>query len=134
MLGRMTYAGEVRGQARPRFSRSGHAYKDTASRAYERRLAQCWAEQSGVCFDGPVRVSISVWRHLPRSKPRGVTEEPDTLKPDADNIAKAVLDALNGVAWQDDSQVVALSVRKFPRRRVPADIDILHVSVESEES
>ena len=133
MLGRMTYAGEVRGQGRPRFARSGHAYKDAASRAYEGKIAQCWVEQSGACFDGPVRVSISVWRHLPRSKPKGVTSEPDMLKPDADNIAKAVLDALNGVAWQDDSQVVALSVRKYPRLRVPTETDLMYVVVESEE-
>lgn len=133
MLAGMTYAGKVRGQGRPRFTRSGHAYKDAASRAYEAALARCWAEQSGACFDGPVRVNISVWRHLPRSKPKGVSEEPDTLKPDADNIAKAVLDALNGVAWRDDSQVVALSVRKFPRLRVPTDTDMLYVVVESEE-
>ena len=33
-------------------------------------------------------------------------------KPDADNIAKIVLDALNGVAYEDDSQVINLSVQK----------------------
>ena len=33
-----------------------------------------------------------------------------TKKPDADNIAKVVLDALNGVAYRDDSQVVRLAV------------------------
>lgn len=35
-----------------------------------------------------------------------------TKKPDIDNIAKAVLDALNGVAYRDDTQVVELYVRK----------------------
>lgn len=35
-----------------------------------------------------------------------------TKKPDIDNIAKAVLDALNGVAYRDDTQVVKLYVRK----------------------
>lgn len=33
-------------------------------------------------------------------------------KPDADNIAKTVLDALNGYAYQDDAQVVVLSIVK----------------------
>ena len=45
-----------------------------------------------------------------------------TKKPDADNIAKAVCDALNGIAYKDDSQVVDLTVRKyyskFPRVQV----------------
>ncbi|MEX5590971.1 RusA family crossover junction endodeoxyribonuclease, partial [Pseudomonas urmiensis] len=35
-----------------------------------------------------------------------------TKKPDADNIAKAVTDALNGLAYKDDSQIVILSVYK----------------------
>ena len=35
-----------------------------------------------------------------------------TQKPDADNIAKSVLDALNGLAYADDKQVVTLEVDK----------------------
>ena len=35
-----------------------------------------------------------------------------TKKPDADNIAKAILDALNGLAFYDDAQVVYLQVSK----------------------
>ena len=35
-----------------------------------------------------------------------------TKKPDVDNVAKSVLDALNGVAWLDDSQVVRLEISK----------------------
>ena len=33
-------------------------------------------------------------------------------KPDLDNVAKAVLDALNGLAWLDDRQVVYLYTYK----------------------
>ena len=33
-------------------------------------------------------------------------------KPDSDNIAKAILDALNGVAYYDDSQIVELTIKK----------------------
>lgn len=33
-------------------------------------------------------------------------------KPDVDNIAKVVMDALNGLAWHDDSQIVSLSAYK----------------------
>ena len=35
-----------------------------------------------------------------------------TVKPDTDNIAKSILDALNGIAYKDDKQVVTLSVKK----------------------
>ena len=44
---------------------------------------------------------------------RAGPREPRCAKPDCDNLAKAVLDALNGVLWQDDSQVVELSVSKW---------------------
>ncbi len=33
-------------------------------------------------------------------------------KPDCDNIAKIILDALNGLAYDDDAQVVKLYVEK----------------------
>jgi Holliday junction resolvase RusA-like endonuclease len=34
-------------------------------------------------------------------------------KPDIDNVLKIVLDALNGVAYKDDSRVVSVSGRKI---------------------
>lgn len=35
-----------------------------------------------------------------------------TTKPDTDNIAKSILDSLNGIAYKDDKQVVKLTVEK----------------------
>ena len=35
-----------------------------------------------------------------------------TVKPDVDNIAKVVLDSLNGIAYHDDKQVVSVLVEK----------------------
>lgn len=50
----------------------------------------------------------------PKSKRRKRNEpELHAIKPDADNLAKAVLDALNGLAWRDDSQIAVLEVEKF---------------------
>ena len=54
------------------------------------------------------------------------------FKPDADNILKSVLDALTGVAYEDDSQVTTAVVRKMDQ--VPADgTDVLVVSVRADE-
>ena len=36
-----------------------------------------------------------------------------TVKPDCDNLAKSILDSLNGLAYQDDKQVVELSIKKY---------------------
>ncbi|XZN30187.1 RusA family crossover junction endodeoxyribonuclease [Clostridium perfringens] len=38
--------------------------------------------------------------------------EKPTKKPDVDNIAKIILDSLNGVAYKDDSQIVDLRIIK----------------------
>lgn len=65
----------------------------------------------------PVILNVDAYRPLPESRPKRVCSEPDTYKPDADNEAKLVMDALNGLAWADDAQVVDLHVRKHPRAR-----------------
>ena len=53
--------------------------------------------------------------------------KPYTKKPDADNLAKAILDALNGVAYPDDAQIVTLTVRKRY-----GEADMVHVLIEEE--
>lgn len=69
----------------------------------------------------PVIVTIDAYRPLPDSRLKRVRSEPDTYRPDAASEAKLVMDALNGVAWADDSQVVDLHVRKHPRVRGQAE-------------
>ena len=66
---------------------------------------------------GPVRVEVLVFAPLPKKRPKRVVREPYTVKPDADNVAKQVLDALNGLAYADDAAVTELVVRKMPRSR-----------------
>lgn len=110
------YVGAIRGQGRPRFGK-GRTFKAKKDTEYEEAIRTAYIASDGPCFDGPVEVSIFVQRALPKSAPKRINLEPDTHKPDPDNVAKAVLDALNGVAWGDDAQVVSLSVRKLPRVR-----------------
>ena len=45
-------------------------------------------------------------------------------KPDADNIAKSVLDALNGFAYNDDNQIVCLTVQKLYDTNARVEITI----------
>lgn len=125
----MIYEGKVRGQGRPRFRRNGKAYETAQDRAYKKALAEAYKEQSGVWFGEAELVAVvEVERALPKSRPKRVTSEPDTFKPDADNIIKAVLDALNGVAFVDDKQVTAQHVIKWPRTR-KRESDLLTVEL-----
>lgn len=50
-----------------------------------------------------------------------------TKKPDCDNIAKIILDALNGIAYHDDSQVIELSVSKFYSEEPRVEIELFGV-------
>ena len=108
----------VRGKGRPRFVRAtGRAYTPDKTAEAMAAIRAAWLDETDERAPSgtPVTVAITATRPLPKSRPKRVMREADTVKPDADNIAKCVLDALNGVAWDDDTQVTRLSVRKLDR-------------------
>lgn len=57
-------------------------------------------------FEGPVHVETRFLLERPKSVPVKKRPQP-TAKPDLDKLARAVGDALTGVCWKDDAQVVA---------------------------
>jgi Holliday junction resolvase RusA-like endonuclease len=77
---------------------------------WERSIRDAAQTHAGVLLVDAVRVSV--WFVLPRpvSLPKKVRYH--TKKPDIDKLARAVLDALTGVLWKDDSQVVQLTAWK----------------------
>lgn len=72
-----------------------------------------------VILSGELRVIIEAYFKIPKNTKKSdklkmaTNEIRPTKKPDSDNIAKIILDALNGVAYQDDKQVVSLQVEKY---------------------
>jgi Holliday junction resolvase RusA-like endonuclease len=89
--------------------------KTHAVHAYRAALAAA-ARAAGAGVHGePVNVVIDFVVQRPKSHLRksGVKQDaPKLPRFDLDNAAKACLDALNGVAWEDDSQVARLVVEK----------------------
>lgn len=69
--------------------------------------------------DIPLKVYIAVHKSIPKSYNKRKTKEASvnylrpTSKPDCDNIAKGICDALNGLAYPDDRQIVSLVVNKY---------------------
>ena len=53
-----------------------------------------------------------------------------TKKPDLDNVAKIVLDSLNGIAYSDDSQIVKLNVEKHYSENPRVEVTLYEVDVE----
>ena len=113
----ITINGEPRGKGRPRFG-CGHAYTDAKTRAYEKLVQQTYLATGGKRLTGPVRLFIVAHHGIPASWNKAARrlamdgKVPATRKPDADNISKIIMDALNSVAWEDDRQVVSLTVLK----------------------
>lgn len=111
--------GDPVGKARPRVTRSGHAYTPQKTKDYENLVRQCYLSQIGeIKFVGkkPLEVLIEAEFRIPKSTPkknlRTMDESYHTRKPDGDNLAKSILDALNGLAFEDDSAVSVLTVIK----------------------
>jgi Holliday junction resolvase RusA-like endonuclease len=107
------------GKGRPKFTRVGgfvKAYTPAKSRDAEEMIRSEWYRQDREQISGMVEVVITAIFQPPKSTSKKREAEligkPYPHKPDADNIAKLVLDALNGCAWEDDATVVRLTSRK----------------------
>lgn len=116
-----TVLGRPRGKGRPRFG-NGRTYTDKQTLEYEDRIATIAAAAMRYWPAGavstPVSVRIVVYKGIPVSwsktrRQRALMGGEIPGKPDLDNVAKIVLDALNGVAYVDDVQVIKLSVSKL---------------------
>lgn len=100
---RLTIPGEPLGKARPRVTRHG-TYTPKATREAEARIRAAWDAEHGHLGepDASARFGLQVtfWRKARHRR-------------DVDNLAKLVMDALNGApgAWADDYQVEHLVAR-----------------------
>lgn len=129
----------VQGKARPRFnSATGRTYTPDKTRKAEQAIRQAYVaaawDKYGKTGDPfapkgtPVVVRITIERALPKSTPRRIESTPDMGKPDLDNVVKLVLDALNGTAYDDDTQVVRAVVIKRNRTRRDGDQTTVRVA------
>ncbi len=126
-----TIPGEPIAKARPRATTvHGHArmYTPKKSAAFEDRVSIYAQEAGAEVLDGPVAVTLRFWSAWPKTKWRKRTPRGEAWKDngkDVDNLAKAVLDGLNGVAWHDDRQVVLLEVSKlYTAQGKPARVEV----------
>lgn len=101
--------GDPKAKGRPRFGK-GRAYTPKATRDAERDVG--WIARQAMrgreLFEGALAVRIYAWIKPPKKQKH---EHPITGF-DCDNAAKLYLDALNGIVWHDDKQIVDLQVIK----------------------
>ena len=104
---RFTVKGNPFGKERPKFARRGNFVQTYTAKGRKFEKGR------------PLDIRIIAYYPIPKSaskkKQREMLEHRlrPTVKPDLDNVAKLVYDALNGVAWYDDNAIVDTQVRKF---------------------
>lgn len=115
--------GQPVGKGRPRIGKVGnHARMFTPEKTvnYEGlvALAAQQAMAGAALLEGACEVKLRIDCQIPTSwsqkKQRAAAAGAirPTTKPDADNVIKAIFDAMNGVVWKDDVQAVELAVSK----------------------
>lgn len=125
--------GTIRGKQRPQFKKkTGKAFTPNQTINYENWIKQCYIEQSNKLLQGAVRARIEIYYSVPKSyskrKIEAIKDGTDypMKKPDCDNVAKIVLDSLNKIAYDDDKQVVELTVLKrwtFDNERIEFEME-----------
>jgi Holliday junction resolvase RusA-like endonuclease len=138
MMVNFTVPGTPKGKGRPRFARRGNfvkTYTDAKTASYEDqiRFYALQAMGSSDPLDGPVAVFIYIRCPIPpsyskkRSKACLDQDERPTKKPDWDNCAKSICDAMNGVVIKDDSQIVDAYVTKVYADDAGVDVLVIEV-------
>lgn len=94
-------------------------YTPKATKQSEEHVREEYLMQThGKKLEGAIIVDIMCYYAPPKSCSKSQKKLMEsgsiqrTVKPDVDNLAKTVLDALKGVAWDDDKQIVRLCVGK----------------------
>lgn len=134
---KFTIKGRAQAQARPRFARIGNhskAYDTEASsnyKAFVKLVALDAMENAGwemACC--ALSMTLVVYMEIPKSKSKKFKQlavdgvERPTKKPDCSNLVKGIEDAIKGLVYKDDSQIVSLRVEKYYSEEPRAEVII----------
>lgn len=118
-----TVSGQPFGKQRPRHNRfTNTTYTPDKTKHREQEIAiEYKRNYGGYRFptDSYLVLSVTAVMSIPKSASKAAKEEMKqmkrlpTVKPDGDNILKLVADALNGVAYDDDKQIIGMYVLKI---------------------
>jgi Holliday junction resolvase RusA-like endonuclease len=97
-------------KGRPRFTRFGHTYNPPKTRIYEQNVSLFLKSKFK---DNPLE--NAVWLEITFMLPVLKTKKRllPTVKPDVDNLSKAILDSANGILWTDDKLIISMLAKKI---------------------
>lgn len=111
--------GAVVAKERPRAGKSGKFYTPTETRKFEAAIKK-WGmaqDMQPVAYPMSVRIVVRDQTDDPLIRVLGAANVSYAAHKDLDNLAKSVLDGLNGVLYKDDKQIVDLHVsRRYGKR------------------
>lgn len=127
--------GEPQGKRRARFVRAGHfikGYADPKTVNYETFIREmfCVAYPGFSPLEGQLEVEVRAFCGMPKTiskKKRALMESGElrpAKRPEVDNISKVILDALTGLGFKNDSQVVRLVVEKAYSERPRVEVEV----------
>lgn len=127
--------GRVQPKQRPKVYRNkytgkAHAITPRQTVEYEDKVKASYIDAEGIKFEGAVEMVVNIYVEIPKSvskKKRAemlLNERPITKTGDIDNLFKAISDALNGLAYDDDSQIVDGYIHKYYSEQAKAEITI----------
>jgi len=123
----LTIPGNPVGKQRARVCRTGHAYTPLHTVNYEALVKQTFAAKypDFVPMPGPVRMILSIYlmpsKKTQRKLKEGIRVYP-TIKPDISNVLKSIEDALNGLTYVDDKQIISVYAEKKYSQRPCVEI------------
>lgn len=111
-------------QGRPRFRRAGkvvQTYEPATSKSWKesvrwQAIEYMRKEKKGM-IEGAMEASLVFLLPRPKSLPKKVKHH--TKKPDLDNLEKSIFDALEGIAYKNDSQICKMTGQKLYESKIP---------------
>jgi len=146
---KFTVPGPPKPKGRPRFTVTkgpkpfARAYTPKGTAQYENLVTMCFMEERTsrhrageyphdvLAEKWPVMLGMVIVIPMPKSKPKWWRQCAKfcTTRPDIDNIEKAIADGLNGVAFQDDAQVVEVACRKVYGAEPRVDVTVAYYDI-----
>ena len=110
-----TVPGKIAGKGRPRWHGGGRPHTPPETVKAEQWVRLCALQAGVTLIEGPVSLDLTAMCAIPTSWSKRKRAEAlagaawAVRKPDIDNVAKLVGDALNGIAWADDAQIARIT-------------------------
>lgn len=124
---------------RPRFTRAGRTYTPAKTTNYENLVKVVYQEKylGQDLLEGSLSAEIKAYCKPPKTSKKKMTAMLNgtirpTKKPDCDNVAKIILDALNNIAYDDDKNIVELRIEKYYSDNPRVEVQIKELSLDEE--